>query len=361
MLMSTENEPNEAEVAAELAKPEDISNYVEEREEQEGVERIETEAEAENRKIQEKLPELRDARKASRYKRLKRARDQYKSEVEELRAKYEPEGRAPEDDGDVHPMPGDRPQPSPETTAQLENSLESARHLYGEQVFNNAYSAFVHYCEQTKDQAAYQRVMNSPDVGAELVQWHSENAHLEGPTPDFEAEMEQGRQQQEFQQQLAARDAEIRVQTEANIRAEAFAKEVPDFLEMVQALDSMVTDFPPVMTDLIRRSPHGPEIAYILAKDFFGDLPGSPGDLVDHARSLANDPIAQARMVGQMEQAIMTRRGMIPKGGIVPTPRATRAPAPLRPVRGGADGPKDIHTLAKSDDAEAYIRARRGA
>ena len=51
--------------------------------------------------------------------------------------------------------------------------------------------------------------MNSADPGAELVQWWNEQGNP-SPSPEaYEAAMQQGRQQQEFQQQLAARDEQI--------------------------------------------------------------------------------------------------------------------------------------------------------
>jgi hypothetical protein len=83
--MSTENTPNETEVTAELAKPEDVTAYVEERQEQEAEDRPpEDEVEATVREIREKHG-LNEGKKASRYERLKRARDSYKAEAEELR------------------------------------------------------------------------------------------------------------------------------------------------------------------------------------------------------------------------------------------------------------------------------------
>jgi hypothetical protein len=81
--MTTEN-TQETELTAELAKPEDISEYVEERQEQIAQDRPpEDEIDATVRELREKHPELKEAKKASRYERLKRARDQYKAESEE--------------------------------------------------------------------------------------------------------------------------------------------------------------------------------------------------------------------------------------------------------------------------------------
>jgi hypothetical protein len=354
--MTTEN-TQETELTAELAKPEDISEYVEERQEQIAQDRPpEDEIDATVRELREKHPELKEAKKASRYERLKRARDQYKAESEERGrrlAQYETQPEQYEAE-----MPGQQPQHEASTpeAAHIERSLESARHIHGEG-FDKAYHAFVNHMQRTRDAAAYQRVMQSPDIGEALVQWHNE---MGNPIPEgnLEAEIEQGRQQQEFQQQLAARDEEIRVQTEAKLRVEAFAAQCPDFFETMQSVDGLDDGLSPLMLDLIRHSQFGPEIAYHMARDFWE--PNSLG-ILENAKAIAGNPIAEARMIGQMEQALMTRRGMIPHGGMVPAPRATKAPPPLSPVRGGANAPKDIHSLARSDDASDYIRARRSA
>jgi hypothetical protein len=113
------------------------------------------------------------------------------------------------------------------------------------------------------------------------------------------------------------------------------------------------------MLELIKRSQFGPEICYAMARDVWD---ANSRGLFDTAQSLAHDPVAQAKMVGQMEQAIMTGRnqGTWP-GGPAQSARATKAPPPLSSVRGGASAPKDLHSLAKSDSADDYIRARRSA
>ena len=112
--------------------------------------------------------------------------------------------------------------------------------MYGD-AFNNAYRAFVEHCQNTGDQASYQRVMNSADPGAELVQWHNEQGNP-SPSPEaYEAARQQGRQDQELQQHLAARDEEIRVQTEARLRSEAFAAQCADFHETIQSVEALMT------------------------------------------------------------------------------------------------------------------------
>jgi hypothetical protein len=56
---------------------------------------------------------------------------------------------------------------------QLQHSLQFARFAHKE-TFDRAYEEFVDYAHKTRDQATYQRVMQSSDPGEALVQWHKE-------------------------------------------------------------------------------------------------------------------------------------------------------------------------------------------
>jgi hypothetical protein len=56
---------------------------------------------------------------------------------------------------------------------QLQHSLQFARYAHKE-TFDRAYEDFVDYAHKTRDQATYQRVMQSSDPGEALVQWHKE-------------------------------------------------------------------------------------------------------------------------------------------------------------------------------------------
>jgi hypothetical protein len=354
-MTDTENTPNtEAEVTAELAKPTDISEYVAERTEQAEADRPpEDEVDVATKQLQDKYPELKEAKKASRYERLKRARDQYKAEAEELRSRLgqsaeEPsEGSAPRAEG-----PSEARAPSDGDTARLESSLESAQLLYGG-AFDQAYQAFIEHCQKTGDKAAYDQVMSAGDVGQALVQWHDQMGNPTASPEALEVARQQGREQQDFQTQLAARDAEVRAQAELNLRVEQFAALCPDFHQAVEESSFMYEGVnAPVFQDLVRRSPLAPEIAYLMAKDVFSD--NSLG-ILEQVQAAQSDPIAQARLVGALEQVIFVSR----KGGSAPMPRATKAPPPLSQVRGGANPPRDLHSLASKDSAEDYIAARR--
>jgi hypothetical protein len=350
MTDTQENTPNtEAEATAELAKPEDVTAYVEERQEQEAQDAPPAdEVDALAKQVRDTDPSLKEAKKASRYERLKRARDQYKAEAEELRQKLgqsSPETHTEASYDDLGTPEG-----------KLQHSLAVAQQTHGDGL-NKAYEAFVDYAHATKDKATYDRIMQSADPGQALVEWHNEQGN---PTPSpegpYDAAIQQGRQEQDFQTQLAARDAEVRAQAELNLRIETFAAQNPEFHEAINDGGWIWEDVQaPVFGDLVRRSPLAPEILYLMAKDPFSD--NSLG-ILEQVQAAQSDPIAQARLVGALEQVIYVSR----KGGSAPMPRATKAPPPLSQVRGGANPPRDLHSLAsKGDDASDYIKARRSA
>jgi hypothetical protein len=56
---------------------------------------------------------------------------------------------------------------------QLQHSLQFARFAHKE-VFDKAYEEFVDYAHKTRDQATYQRVMQSSDPGEALVTWYKD-------------------------------------------------------------------------------------------------------------------------------------------------------------------------------------------
>jgi hypothetical protein len=102
------------EIHTELAKPENAEEYIEQRREEEAADR--PAADADDDGIAKLNPDIRSKfgleetgkKKASRYERLKRARDQYKAEAEELRARLggPPEGQAAEVPGDQQACEG---------------------------------------------------------------------------------------------------------------------------------------------------------------------------------------------------------------------------------------------------------------
>jgi hypothetical protein len=212
---------------------------------------------------------------------------------------------------------------------------------------------------QQKRASRYERLKRARD------QWKQEAEELRqrlgnDPAPPtepqnpYEQDIEHGRREAEFAEQMAARDQQVRTQTELSMRAQEFARHVPDFHETIESVRG-IYEPPPEISQMVMRSPLGPAIAYALAKDAWAD--DSQGYLA-HLETLAGDPVAQARAFGAMEQAL---KSGIQQGQISSQPpRVTQAPKPLSRISGGSSGPKDIHSLAASDDVSAYVKARKG-
>ncbi|MGH6865567.1 MAG: hypothetical protein ACREDO_05225 [Methyloceanibacter sp.] len=246
----------EPEVIAELAKPDDITEYAEDRREQD---------------LADEAGE--PVKRASRYERLKRARDAYKAEAEELRRRL-----------------GEEPEPPQQTP--------------------------------------------------------SENP--------YEEEIEHGRREAESAHMLAERDQTVAELATFRTRAESVAPQYPDFIETVQTAKELGLNVPPAIERMIIRSPYGPQMAYALAKDALH--PEGQG-IIAQLERLADDPVAQAREFGRMEQTFEAHLG-----GRQPRQqrRTTSAPPPMRPITGGSSAPKDLVALASKDDVSDYARARKG-
>jgi hypothetical protein len=121
-------------------------------------------------------------------------------------------------------------------------------------------------------------------------------------------------------------------------RADATRKLIPDYDATVAAFANQGGKFEHHVIEEIRDSEKGPELAYHIAK-----TPGLAAELN------ALSPRDAAREIGRLEAKLS-----------LPQPRKqTQAPAPLTPLKGGAAPSTDIRSLAKSDDASAYIAARR--
>jgi hypothetical protein len=115
-----------------------------------------------------------------------------------------------------------------------------------------------------------------------------------------------------------------------------------------------VVDIPPLLNEMITRSPHGPKIAYELAKEAWD--PEGAG-IIWELEKMADDPIRQAQAFGAIEYAVAVQQKQ--QGG-QQVHRATQAPRPIRPVSGGGAAPRqDLQSLAGSDDVGEYVRARR--
>lgn len=328
---TTETTP---EVAAELAAPEDASQYIEQRREDEQEERPSS--------GDEPQPDP-ERKKASRNERRRLAREAKDREIETLRQQLgEREPRSPE----VPPLQTDG--------GVIDNSLRFAGEKHGKDKVDAAVRAFHDYVSRTRDQAAYNKVMGAPDVGEALMEWHEQGGPTEQPPANpYEQgrqDLERNMQQAGFQEALAARDEQIRVATETKLRVEAFAKEQPDYYETVEQANHF--QIPPLMLEAIARSDLAPEIMFFLAKDVWAD---NSQNLLAHIEQM-QDPQQIAYAFGKIETAVRYAKQMTGHGQ---QQRTTQAPPPLRPVQGGANAPKDLMSLAKDDDVSSYVKARR--
>lgn len=121
-------------------------------------------------------------------------------------------------------------------------------------------------------------------------------------------------------------------------RVEDVKKGVPDYDSVLDGFVKAGGQFAPHVIEEVRDSDKGPMLAYHIAK--------TPGLAAELNALSARDA---AREIGRIEAKLS-----------LPQPKKqTQAPAPLSVLKGGAAPTTDLASLAKSDDASAYIAARR--
>ena len=165
-----------------------------------------------------------------------------------------------------------------------------------------------------------------------------------------------------------ARDTDARLAQEFTKREDAFKAEHPDYDDVIDAFrlprdvpDEYTRDFQRLMV----ASEVGPHVLYHLSQ-------AENVEDVTRILSVRSRP-ALVREFGRLEGILETARRTAkpaPAGGAPaderrePSKPATDAPAPVRPVPGGAHGGRTPHDLAHDDDdADSYIaeRTRQGA
>jgi hypothetical protein len=145
---------------------------------------------------------------------------------------------------------------------------------------------------------------------------------------------------------LRAREHEtIRASAQYEMRVNEFAKQNPDYHDWVQAI---LPVFPPSeeVAGALLRSPYGPQLTYELVNniDALEKLNALPPAQALHILAKAEGIL----MAGEQQQRAPQFRKQV-----------TKAPPPIKSPSGGAGPAKDLHDMAKSDNAEDYIRARR--
>jgi hypothetical protein len=121
---------------------------------------------------------------------------------------------------------------------QLQHSLQFARFAHKE-VFDQAYEEFVDYAHKTRDQATYQRVMQSSDPGEALVSWYKDQQlHKELGGSDLNSFL--AKQREEW-----LKDPSVQAQV-----IEAFKA------TQQQAQPSNITNLPPSLSRVASASPN---------------------------------------------------------------------------------------------------------
>lgn len=140
--------------------------------------------------------------------------------------------------------------------------------------------------------------------------------------------------------------SETRKQESETRLAEARADLVEEFQEGIAAIKDRIPDYDAVtdackvapradVADMILSSEKGPHLAYELAKN--------NGAKLREIQQLS--PVEAARAIGRLEARLS-----------LPSPKkTTQAPAPIKPVNGGASPTRDPASLANSEDVGDYI------
>jgi hypothetical protein len=120
---------------------------------------------------------------------------------------------------------------------QLQHSLQFARFAHKE-VFDKAYEEFVDYAHKTRDQATYQRVMQSSDPGEALVSWYKDQQlHKELGGSDLNSFL--AKQREEWRKDPAEQ-----------------ALVIEAFKATQQAQPSNITNLPPSLSKVASASPN---------------------------------------------------------------------------------------------------------
>jgi hypothetical protein len=120
---------------------------------------------------------------------------------------------------------------------QLQHSLQFARFAHKE-TFDRAYEEFVDYAHKTRDQATYQRVMQSSDPGEALVSWYKDQQlHKELGGSDLNSFL--AKQREEW-----LKDPAVQAQV------------IEAFKATQQAQPSNITNLPPSLSKVASASPN---------------------------------------------------------------------------------------------------------
>jgi hypothetical protein len=148
---------------------------------------------------------------------------------------------------------------------------------------------------------------------------------------------------------LESRIETERIKAKAQVRIEHYERENPGFMDWVQATVDTYGDLTPEAATIIHQSDYGPEIIALICEH--------PETIAQLNQLSARDlELTVAKVEGFLRAGTTQRPAPPPKPKVV-----SSAPKPVPTVSGTASAPptRDLHELAKSEDATAFIQESR--
>ena len=177
------------------------------------------------------------------------------------------------------------------------------------------------------------KTVETPSDKPKLDDFETYDQYTEALT-DWKFEQKAKEQESKSREQALRNEAKQRVET-YGAKADEFAKENPDFDEVVAESDV----FTPIMVQAIQESDVGPEVAYYLAKN--------PEEASKIARL---GIVAMNRAIGRIEAKLESKEAK-------PAVKTTNAPPPIKPVSKSASTTVDPYNTQM--DADEYAKWRR--
>jgi hypothetical protein len=188
------------------------------------------------------------------------------------------------------------------------------------------------------------------ELNEEAERFRAEQAPArEQPRHEEALRYEQPEQHQQHQGEDPAVE-QARVNAEFRMRAEHLG--VPDFAEKMATFEYV--NLSAAAEQAILRSPAGPQIALRLADNF-----EAIDELNKCSPAQIDKWITRWEVETEMHQRAAAQQQDYAREAARQPRRQTQAPRPIAPPSGGAGPPVDLVALAKSEDASAYVKARR--
>lgn len=179
------------------------------------------------------------------------------------------------------------------------------------------------------------KTVETPSDKPKLDDFETYDQYTEALT-DWKFDQRAKEQESKSREEALRNEAKKRMET-YGAKADEFAKDNPDFDEVVSESDA----FTPIMVQAIQDSDLGPQVAYYLAKN------------PDEAEKLKGlGVVAMNRALGRIEAKLETNEAK-------PAVRTTNAPPPIKPVSRSASTTVDPYNSEMSADEYAKWRRQR--